>query len=101
MSAPLSASGSITGATRLRPAAAPAPTLALAIVLAATAARLVVAAITPLSEDEAYYRLWSLRPALGYFDHPPMIAWMIWAGRQIAGDSAFGVRLLPTLATAN
>jgi len=100
MSAPLSASGSITGATRLRPAAAPAPTLALAIVLAATAARLVVAAITPLSEDEAYYRLWSLRPALGYFDHPPMIAWMIWAGRQIAGDSAFGVRLLPTLATA-
>jgi 4-amino-4-deoxy-L-arabinose transferase-like glycosyltransferase len=60
--------------------------------------RLVVGALGPLSEDEAYYRLWSLQPAFGYFDHPPMIAWWIWAGRQLAGDTALGVRLLPILA---
>ncbi len=70
------------------------------MVLAATAARLVVGANVPLSEDEAYYRLWSMRPAFGYFDHPPMIAWLVWLGRRLAGDNALGVRLLPTLATA-
>jgi 4-amino-4-deoxy-L-arabinose transferase-like glycosyltransferase len=70
------------------------------VTLAVLAAHLVVSALAPLSEDEAYYRLWSLRPALGYFDHPPMIAWWIWLGRQVAGDTALGVRLLPCLAGA-
>ncbi|HZZ86920.1 MAG TPA: glycosyltransferase family 39 protein [Caulobacteraceae bacterium] len=65
-----------------------------------TAVRLVAGALTPLSEDEAYYRLWSIRPAAGYFDHPPMLAWWIWLGRRIAGDTALGVRLLPALGTA-
>jgi 4-amino-4-deoxy-L-arabinose transferase-like glycosyltransferase len=75
------------------------PRIVLAAVLVATlAVRLIAGALGPLSEDEAYYRLWSLQPALGYFDHPPMIAWWIWAGRQIAGDTELGVRLLPILA---
>jgi 4-amino-4-deoxy-L-arabinose transferase-like glycosyltransferase len=65
-----------------------------------TTVRLAVAATVPLTEDEAYYRLWSMRPAFGYFDHPPMIAWWIWLGRHLAGDSPLGVRLIPTLATA-
>jgi len=74
------------------------PRLALGlVVLASLAARLAAGAILPLTPDEAYYRLWSLRPAFGYFDHPPMIAWQIWLGRAIAGDSAFSVRLLPAL----
>ena len=68
--------------------------------LALTAARLAVCAVVPLTEDEAYYRLWSLRPALGYFDHPPMIAWWIWLGRGLAGDNPLGARLIPALATA-
>jgi hypothetical protein len=67
------------------------------LVAATLAARLIAGALAPLSEDEAYYRLWSLRPAFGYFDHPPMVAWWIWLGRQIAGDTALGVRLLPAL----
>ena len=77
------------------------PTAALAAVVAATlVARLVFGALAPLTEDEAYYRLWSLRPAFGYFDHPPMIAWWIWIGRHLVGDNALGVRLLPSLGTA-
>jgi 4-amino-4-deoxy-L-arabinose transferase-like glycosyltransferase len=60
----------------------------------------VVAGLIHLTEDEAYYRIWSLSPAAGYFDHPPMIAWWIWLGRHIGGDDAFGVRLLPVLASA-
>src|SRR6185437_13129594 len=97
MSAPTWASGR---APARRPALrALSPRVALAaVVAAALAVRLIAGALGPLSEDEAYYRLWSLQPALGYFDHPPMIAWWIWAGRQIAGDTPLGVRLLPILA---
>ena len=95
MSAPISASGSSAGATRLSPIA----TL-IAVVAGATFVRLLAGALVPLTEDEAYYRLWSMRPAFGYFDHPPMIAWWIWLGRAIAGDTPLGVRLIPTLATA-
>ena len=62
--------------------------------------RLAVGAGTHLTEDEAYYRLWSAAPALGYYDHPPMIAWWLWLGRHIAGDDSLGVRLAPILASA-
>jgi 4-amino-4-deoxy-L-arabinose transferase-like glycosyltransferase len=72
----------------------------MVFLLAVTLARLVAAAGVHLSEDEAYYRLWAASPQFGYFDHPPMIAWWIRAGMAIAGDSALGVRLLPTLSCA-
>ncbi len=75
------------------------PASLIAVVGVTLAIRLVVGGLTHLTEDEAYYRLWSFSPALGYFDHPPMIAWWIWLGRHIAGDTALGVRLLPILAT--
>ncbi len=94
MSARSSPSGELT-----RPAIS--PRTALAAVIAATlVVRLIVGAVTPLTEDEAYYKLWSLSPAFGYLDHPPMIAWWIWLGRHIAGEGALGVRLIPILATA-
>ncbi|MGH6970776.1 MAG: ArnT family glycosyltransferase, partial [Caulobacteraceae bacterium] len=95
MSALTSASGRRLSLERLSPAAS------LALLIGATlAARLLVAALVPLTADEAYYRLWSLKPAFGYFDHPPMIAWWIWLGRHLAGDTPFGVRLAPTLSVA-
>ncbi|HWE45973.1 MAG TPA: glycosyltransferase family 39 protein [Caulobacteraceae bacterium] len=62
--------------------------------------RLLAAGLIHLTEDEAYYRIWSLSPAFGYFDHPPMIAWWIWLGRHLAGDDSLGVRLLPVLSSA-
>jgi 4-amino-4-deoxy-L-arabinose transferase-like glycosyltransferase len=63
------------------------------VIGALTALRLAVAALAPLTDDEAYYRLWALAPAMSYFDHPPMTAWMIAAGKWIAGDNPLGVRL--------
>jgi 4-amino-4-deoxy-L-arabinose transferase-like glycosyltransferase len=54
--------------------------------------RAIMAAQLPLSADEAYYWLWSLHPAAGYFDHPPMIAWLIRAGTSVFGDTPLGVR---------
>jgi 4-amino-4-deoxy-L-arabinose transferase-like glycosyltransferase len=62
--------------------------------------RLLVAAKTPLSPDEAYYWVWSKALAPGYLDHPPMVALWIWAGTALAGDGALGVRLLGPLAAA-
>ncbi len=70
---------------------------ALLVVLAVL--RLMAASAIPLTEDEAYYRLWAQHPRLGYYDHPPMVAWWIWAGIKIAGDTALGVRLLPVAAS--
>jgi len=43
--------------------------------------------------DEAYYWIYSQHPALGYFDHPPLISWMIFAGQALL-DHELGVRLL-------
>ncbi len=67
--------------------------LAFALVALLLFLRAVVAAALPLSADEAYYWLWSLHPAAGYFDHPPMIAWLIRAGTLLFGDTVFGVRV--------
>lgn len=47
-----------------------------------------------LSEDEAYQWHWAKHPALSYFSKPPMIAYAQGLGTAVAGDNAFGVRLL-------
>jgi len=67
------------------------------IVLALVALRLVAAAFTPITFDEAYYWMWSKHVAGGYYDHPPMVALVIRAGTLIAGDTELGVRLVSIL----
>jgi 4-amino-4-deoxy-L-arabinose transferase-like glycosyltransferase len=71
----------------------------LILALALTAARLLAAGLVPLTEDEAYYRLWAQHLQAGYLDHPPMIAWWIRLGQTLAHDTTLGVRLIPSLAT--
>lgn len=66
-------------------------------VLALVALRLVAAAWTPLTFDEAYYWMWSQHLAGGYYDHPPMVAYVIRAGTLLAGDTELGVRLASIL----
>ena len=65
---------------------------------AATLVRLLLGAVVPLFPDETYYWEWSRNLAAGYFDHPPVLAWMIRAGTLVFGNTAFGVRVLPILA---
>jgi 4-amino-4-deoxy-L-arabinose transferase-like glycosyltransferase len=83
----------MTVAAEARRTFASMPRLLLVAILAITALRALVAANAGLTDDEAYYRLWALAPALSYLDHPPMVGWMMAAGRAIAGDTAFGLRL--------
>jgi len=66
-------------------------------VLAMVVLRLVAAAWTPLTFDEAYYWMWSKHLAGGYYDHPPAVAVVIRLGTMIAGDTEFGVRLVSIL----
>src|SRR6201746_2826418 len=66
-------------------------------ILALIALRLVSAAYTPLTFDEAYYWTWSKHLAGGYYDHPPMVAVLIRLGALIAGDTELGVRLVSIL----
>lgn len=72
--------------------------LAVIVTIAATLTRLVIAAVTPLFPDETYYWEFSRRLAGGYFDHPPVIAWLVRFGTLVFGDTAFGVRFGPVLA---
>ena len=48
-----------------------------AIVAAVTLLRAIAAAKLPLTGDEAYYWEWAKHLALGYADHPPMVAYLI------------------------
>lgn len=66
---------------------------AATIVLVLFVIRLAVAAMAPLHFDEAYYWLWSKNLAAGYYDHPPMVAWIIRFGTALAGNTELGVRL--------
>src|SRR6202140_1566782 len=66
-------------------------------ILALVVLRLVAAAWTPLTFDEAYYWMWSKHLAGGYYDHPPMVAAVIRLGTIIAGDTELGVRLVSIL----
>ena len=91
MSALRSPSGELAGGSRWA---------LIAVIVAPLAVRLAAAGTIHLTEDEAYYRLWSFTPAFGYYDHPPMIAWWIGLGRGLAGDNPLGVRLLPIASCA-
>jgi 4-amino-4-deoxy-L-arabinose transferase-like glycosyltransferase len=59
--------------------------------------RLVAAAYTPLTFDEAYYWTWSKNLAGGFYDHPPAVAMVVHVGTLIAGDTELGVRLFSIL----
>ncbi|MFZ5519495.1 MAG: ArnT family glycosyltransferase [Candidatus Zhuqueibacterota bacterium] len=62
--------------------------------------RLIYINLVPLVPQEAYYWKYAKHPALSYFDHPPMAAWMIALFTWIGGDSLFFIRLGSVLYSA-
>jgi len=70
---------------------------AVLTISALVALRLLAAAWTPLTFDEAYYWMWSKHLAGGYYDHPPGVALVIRLGTMIADDTELGVRLASVL----
>jgi 4-amino-4-deoxy-L-arabinose transferase-like glycosyltransferase len=63
------------------------------IILVAAALRMFIASAFSIVPDEAYYWQWSRHLALGYHDHPPMIAWIIHMSTALFGHHEFAVRL--------
>lgn len=43
-------------------------------------------ALLPIYLDEAYYWVWALRPEFSYYDHPGMVAWLIYPFTFIANN---------------
>jgi hypothetical protein len=66
--------------------------LAMSWVAVATLVRLVFLAPLPLGNGEGYYYSWSRFLSLSYYDHPPMVAWMVRL-TTVFGSSPAAVRL--------
>lgn len=64
----------------------------VSLVVALAVVRLFCATRAELLPEEAYYWTYWKHPALSYYDHPPMVAWVIGAGTTLFGDTEFGVR---------
>lgn len=60
---------------------------------AAVMLRFLFAAIIGLGDDEAYYWDWSRTLQWSYYDHPPLLAWMIRAATTLLGHDPWVVRL--------
>lgn len=48
--------------------------------------------------DEAYYWMWGQHPALSYYDHPPLNAWLLGLSSALFGWNLFALRLPVALA---
>lgn len=59
--------------------------------------RVLIAELVPLTPEEAYHWNYARHLDWSYYDHPPMIAWAIAAGRLAFGESGLGVRFVPLL----
>jgi dolichol-phosphate mannosyltransferase len=55
--------------------------------------RLIFGATLDLMPEEAYYWDYSQHLDIGYLDHPPMVAWLIWLGTKVGGNTEFSVRI--------
>ena len=65
-----------------------------AMIVAMALVKAAVSIETELTSAECYLWMCAKRPALGYFDYPALVAWMIWLSTAIFGESVLAVRLL-------
>ncbi|MGL6095807.1 MAG: hypothetical protein ACRC7O_08445, partial [Fimbriiglobus sp.] len=70
-------------------------TATLVLIVVSLGLRLGWNAAMEASNDEAYHFLYTVHPALSYFDHPPMTMWVEAAGLVACGGwvHAFSLRL--------
>ena len=70
-------------------------TLVLLLLAAWWVINLLQAAFTGLANDEAYYWYFAQHLDWGYFDHPPMVALLVWLSSWMPGT--LGIRFFATL----
>jgi len=71
-----------------------------ALIAVTTIGRMIAASLVDLGTDEAYYWTWSKHIDLSYFDHPPMVAYLIRCSTFFFGDGTVAVRLPAILLSA-
>ena len=69
-----------------------------ALIAVLTAVKAAAALQIALTGYEATYWYYAQHPAIGYFDHPAMIMWMVGASTALFGDGYLGMRMLTILA---
>ena len=63
------------------------------LILGFTLLRVALAALLPLTPQEAYYWLWSRDLAWSYFDHPPLASYSIALTTALFGSTSFGIKI--------
>jgi len=56
--------------------------------------------VIDIHPDEGYYWAWSVYPDLSYYDHPPMVGWLIWLVSKTIGINDVTLRLPAFIAWA-
>jgi len=72
---------------------------AAVLIAFSTAFRVLIAATTHTANGEAYYQAWARFPSASYYDHPPLVAWMVWLTTRVS-SSDFFVRVGPIACAA-
>lgn len=67
--------------------------LALGLVAYSLVLRLVYLGTPELLQEEAYYWNYAQHLDIGYLDHPPMVAGLIWLGTKVLGNTEFAIRV--------
>jgi hypothetical protein len=70
------------------------------LLIIAAVVRLVMVGRVPLGGDEAYYWIWSKHLSWGYYDHPPMISFIMRLFEGIGGNSTLTIRLASVVMAA-
>jgi 4-amino-4-deoxy-L-arabinose transferase-like glycosyltransferase len=65
----------------------------LVVAVASLALRLWIAQALPITGDEAFFYWWGVYQDWGYYDHPPMVGWLIGLMRWALGDATWAIRL--------
>lgn len=68
----------------------------LNLLIITTLFRIIFGALAELKYEEAYYWLYSQHLDWSYFDHPPLVGWLVYISTQLGGNAEIWVRL-PTI----
>jgi hypothetical protein len=88
------------GGSMKAPAGFTASRQVLVVIAAVTLVRMALCLQLELTSVESYSWMWARHPALGYYDHPGMTAWIGRLSMTLFGSSALGFRALTLLCSA-
>ena len=74
--------------------------LAWAVLVCVLLVRIALVLFMGITPQDAYYHMYARSPDWSYFDHPPMVAYMLMPLRFLLGDSVFAIKASDFIVTA-